>query len=532
MVLVGTFVVLTLGYFSAPQKSVKILPFIGPVKPVKVSTSPFKATKAESSSQFEHEQMIKQLKRELEESVSEAEESETDNVSFSGKNDGIFSKPTAESEESDDESDEEKPLNKVDAPKTNDKKSGGALAGLISSVVSCFSPKSTRVVGVNEYESYPATQINRLKYPEFRVEHPDSPVHMCHNPDQPYGAYNSHLANVDVDLAKLNPPYTIKNLPLHFGTQGMYVQPQFSQPHLATPHADDKPALRSIQLPESSFRIAAKLNPTLEGFDETAPKLDIGTCEDTSHCKTNENFYAKNYHLTGGKDQKYVTNDSSLNGLIQTNMVVLISTLIAELKYTLSEREIRDSLCDIVRTILNHRNTSLREFFTSKDAYNSFINLVMLVADKVENSTSISIIQDVFGDVLRQMRLILADRLDVNVNKHMDKITDVHRKASSVNLDRICGLSFPSLSTLQTIPRLVSQPTGKSVFLYGGNNSETCKNVPCQFKTSDPAIPPVNSLGQVVSGNLQNSGQFFGPQGMLCPTGYPGVKYGAEFVRD
>jgi len=209
-------------------------------------------------------------------------------------------------------------------------------------------------------------------------------------------------------------------------------------------------------------------------------------------------------------------NEESLNNVIQTNAGILISTLIAELKQTLNENEIRESLCQIIHTILKHRNTTLREFFANRETYHAFVKLLLLVSEKVQNSTSMAIMYDVISDVLVQMKPILADILDTNVSRRINDISSIRDKSDHVNLDQICNLPG-DLTNLN-----------RSMQLYGGESH--CRA--CQAQYEDPGLPNRQNLYQNVSANLHHNGKFFGPQGILCPTGYPGAKYGAEFEQD
>lgn len=519
-ILAAAFLGLTLAYFTSGPRTG---PRPGSVAPQR----PHPAT----ASELEHQQMVRQLRRELEENGSNSDLQQESPVPTSGP----FGTEPLTADESDSEDLEANADDGVDSPETegtgtgNGTGTGGALNRIIETLVSCIKPKEDASGG------------NR---PPYRVEHPDSPQHMSLNPNQPYGAYNSRLSNVDVDLKRLNPPFTVKNLPLCFSSNGTCTQPRNVQPHLATPHADTQPSLRPVRFTESERYFANKLNPPVEGFDGTDDLEDGGgacgtltTCSNGGGSKKKKGgddyLYSKNYHLTGGTNgatfdsinqelihRKYAENETALNNIIQTNMGILISALIAELKYTLSEKEIRENLCDIIKTILKHRNTTLREFFNNEETYRSFVRLVLLVAEKVDNSVSMSIIHDVFSDVIKQMRHIVAEKLDTNVARRIGDISDIREKAKKVNLDQICN--FPA----ETIG------LNNGIQLYGGTDRNQCDTLPRSMTGRDPSHPDTENLQQVVSGNPRGRGRFFGPQGMLCPSGYPGVKLGAEFEQE
>lgn len=355
-------------------------------------------------------------------------------------------------------------------------KIGGTISNIVSDIVSRFNPSDELRYGIqNPMVNAPK---NDIKFSNTTVQHPDSAYNMSNNPNPPYQSYNTNFTNVDVDLKKLNPIYGVKNLPTNYSGDPMFSVG--ASPHTPTPHADNRPSLKPISFNENIRKIALKLNPPVESFSCgcSAPAVDDldNQCLAGGNKKKKQTFYARNYHAIGGVgsniyrdphdvdpsrieliQQKYVENESALNNIVQNNVGMLISTLIAELKFTLSDKEIREDLCDIIKTIIRYRNTTIREFFSHDETYRAFMKLVLLVADKVENSTSMAIINEVFSKVYKDMKHIFAVKLDSTINQHFNEISEIKEKVKNVNLDQICNFQTDTIGINQGIQ------------LYGGN---------------------------------------------------------------
>jgi hypothetical protein len=160
--------------------------------------------------------------------------------------------------------------------------------------------------GTNYSENPPATNARNVRFDRSVVEHPDSPNHPVHNAESNIPAYNTNYENVDVDLKLLNPPYTVKNLPLHHGNAGynMYEQTCAEDPEqvmkMPTPHADSRPALRE-EVKEGFMHSSTGCNNLPNQFNPVDPSMP---CEENRHMTVGNSLH-RNGKFSGPQGHQF-----------------------------------------------------------------------------------------------------------------------------------------------------------------------------------------------------------------------------------
>ncbi len=225
---------------------------------------------------------------------------------------------------------------------------------------------------------------------------------------------------------------------------------------------------------------------------------------------------------------------TSFDNIITTNMNVLLSLLVAEIKNNYDE-SIRENLCKIIRVIWENRNLPITEFFKNQSSKTAFIGLASMVLDKAQDSVAWKIIYDITQEVLNEMKHILAEKLDYNIAKRINEISAIRGQAAAkqVNFDTICGLQSPTgeLTFEQTINNTGSQnQQGGHVHAHRHHKNGRCSNATSPSQAPNGMVDPhAKWLNKVVSGLGSSASS---PQGMNFQTGYPGLKIGAEWERD
>lgn len=433
------------------------------------STVQVKSEKTLTTDEIEQKKMFEQLRREIEEQ--EESSSKLSNLSDT--------KPKPN------EKDLDTLLNKF---KLNPDNKTGGTSDTVKNIIN----KLTGLIGQNtdgneensEETNEQTDSTTKLVFPAYRVEHPDSPVHMALNPSPPYPSYNTLFKNVDVDLRKLNPPFAVKNLPVSYNVCSF--DDNF-RPHLPTPHADNRPVLNPLRLNQEQLAIASKLNPPLSttntllnggSTEPDEPDPITGQGSNANSGGSALSMYSRNYHVVGGCGGNL---PSVQKNTVYDNAYVLMNNLVSELKSSLSDGDVKNSCFELLRYILVNKNRTLKELFLSEQSYETFMKMLKLFVDKVKKCDSVHIVKESCCDLLSQIGYLLSNKLN---------------------------------ETTQSV--LVNKLSNQ----FGGQ-------VPVKSKR-DLALPDCVNQTLTVSANLNNN-QFNGPQGHDCPAGYAGTSVGSIF---
>lgn len=148
------------------------------------------------------------------------------------------------------------------------------------------------------------------------------------------------------------------------------------------------------------------------------------------------------------KTSEYCRDDIQIavNNIIQNNVSTLINLLVAELKNNFTEQEIQNQLCGIISVIVRNCNKTLSEFINTYETRQAFFQLLLLVSNRVRNSVGLDILNEIIGEVSKEMKHILAEKLNFSISKNQLRISDVINQArrQNVDLSRICGSQLQS----------------------------------------------------------------------------------------